>query len=117
MVLNWTGLIELNSAGINRVSKISGVYRLSFLNNSNEYIVHYVGQASNLRERLGQHIPANETNSCCSTKLRQHRCFFRAAAVSSQKNRDGVEATLYNHFNPTCVERIPDTQPLNINFN
>ena len=78
--------------------------------------MHYVGQATNLRERLGQHLLNSETNQCCLSKLKQHKCFFRAAGISSQANRDGAEVALYNHFNPSCVERVPDVQPIDINF-
>ena len=116
MEIKWTGLITLNTNEVEKISEVSGVYRLSYLNNSKEYIVYYVGQADNLKERLKQHLLSSEINTCCINKLKQYNCFFRAAAISRQSDRDGAEVSLYNHFKPTCVERIPDVPPLNINF-
>lgn len=117
MQLNWTNLKELTVTGISNIRTISGVYRLSYLDpNDQKYHVYYVGQAENLKGRLTDHLSGNEVNPCCSRHLQSYNCYFKAAAVSRKADRDGAEAALYNHFNPTCPERVPNVTPLDINF-
>ena len=117
MKLNWSKLIELNESEIATVNEVSAVYRISYLNpNDGKYYVFYVGQAQNLKTRLTEHLPENEKNKCCRDYLEKYTCFFRAAVVKNQSDRDGAEVALYNHFSPSCPERIPDVDSIDINF-
>ena len=117
MQLNWTSRLPLTSEKVQTIREIAGVYKLIYYQLSDEgYYVYYVGQADNLRDRLYQHLPSNEANSCCSKYLKNYNCYFRAAAVSRQSDRDGIEVTLYNKYKPECVEKIPDVEPIDINF-
>ena len=117
MQLKWTSRIKLDQDGANRINEIAGVYRLIYYSpEKNDYYVYYVGQADNLKSRLSQHLIEAENNACCSTYLKKYTCYFRAAGVSSQADRDGAEVALFNKFKPTCTERIPDVEPININF-
>ena len=117
MKLNWTERIPLTESGVSRIKAIAGVYRLIYYNAQKEkYFVYYVGQAEDLNERLGQHLPDTEASACCLGYLRGYTCYLRAAAVSRQADRDGAEVALYNHFEPPCVERIPDVDSIEINF-
>ena len=117
MKLNWTERIRLNQSGISRIKEVSGIYRLIYYSaEKDKYYVYYVGQAENLNKRLVEHLPDTETNNCCKGYLKNYTCYFRVAGVSNQINRDGAEVALYNHFEPTCVDRIPDADPIDINF-
>ena len=117
MKLNWTARIPLTGSGVSRIREIAGVYRLIYYNPSDQkYYVYYVGQAENLKERLQEHLIMNETNKCCLRHLNNYSCYFRAAVVENQSERNGAEVALYNYFGPSCVERIPDVRPLDINF-
>jgi len=117
MQLKWTNLIDLTQTGISKIKEVPGVYRLSFLNSvDNKYYVYYVGQSENLNDRLFQHLSGNETNPCCNKHLENYNCYFKAAAISAQSDRDGAEVSLYLHFKPSCPEKIPDVKPLEINF-
>lgn len=118
MQVKWTELITLDQTGVNRIKDdIAGVYRISHYDSGkNSYYVHYVGQAENLKERLGQHLYGSETNSCCNGFLKNNKCYFRACAISSQSDRDGAEVALYEKYKPQCVERIPDVVAIDINF-
>lgn len=117
MRLIWTGLIDLNETGVSGIKEIPGVYRLDYLNNKdNKYYVYYVGQAENLKKRLSEHLVGNEINSCCWKYLQNYNCYFKTAALSTKSERDGAEVSLYQHFKPNCPERIPDEEPLDINF-
>ena len=117
MKLNWTEQISLTQQGVNRIKTIAGVYRLVYYDGGKGgYYIYYVGQAEDLNDRLSQHLPGNEKNACCQRHLSNYSCYLRAAAISQQSDRDGVEITLYNHYKPSCVERIPDVDPININF-
>ena len=117
MQLNWTSRLSLTNERVETIKEIAGVYRLIYRQpDDNSYYVYYVGQAENLRERLYKHLPENETSSCCKKHLKNYNCYFRAAAVSRQSDRDGIEVTLYNKYKPECVEKIPDAEPIDINF-
>lgn len=118
MTLNWTKRIPLTETGVRTIKAVAGVYRLIHHDSgAGKYYVHYVGQAENLNERLSQHLDGSETNNCCQRYLDRYKCYFRAAAVPRQADRDGAEVALYEHFSePSCVERIPDVKPLDINF-
>ncbi len=117
MQVKWTELIQLDESGVDRIKEVSGVYRISHYHQTDKkYYVHYVGQAENLKERLSQHLPGNETNSECNGFLDNYQCYFRACAISTQAGRDGAEVALYENYKPECVERIPDVDAIEINF-
>lgn len=102
---------------MSRINNVAGVYRLSYYDkNKRGYYIYYVGQASDLNSRLGQHRKGNEVNQCCNGYLNSYDCYFRAAGVSSQSDRDGAEVALYKKYEPGCVEKIPDVNPAEINF-
>ncbi len=117
MQLNWTERIPLTKSGVLRIKAVAGVYRLVYHDTQKDkYFVYYVGQAEDLNERLGQHLSDTETSKCCQGYLKSHTCYLRAVAISRQTDRDGAEVALYNHFEPTCVERIPEVDRIDINF-
>ncbi len=111
------GANSTHTIRVNRIKAIAGVYRLiNYSRADDKYYVYYVGQADDLNNRLSQHLSGNETNKCCQKYLDNYTCYFRAAAISRQADRDRAEVALYNKFEPTCVERIQDVKPLEINF-
>lgn len=117
MVISWTERIPLDEDGIALIRNVAGVYKLIHYNpKKKKYIVHYVGQASDLNARLTKHLPDNEVNEFCSEYLSNYFCYFRAASISKQSDRDSAEVALYNEYKPDCVERIPDVNPIIINF-
>lgn len=117
MQIKWTELIELTDKGVSRIREIAGVYRLSYYDRATQkYYVYYIGQAENLNTRLSEHLEGNEENECCEKHLQRYSCYFRVAAVARQADRDSIEVALYNHFNPSCTEKIPDVQPADVNF-
>lgn len=117
MELKWTDRKQLDKNGADSLKKVAGIYKLiHYDTEKKKYYVHYVGQASDLNDRLSKHLPDAETNACCKKRLKDYDCYFRAAAVSKQSDRDGAEVALYNKYTPSCVERIPDVEPIEINF-
>lgn len=117
MKLNWTERITLTQAGVDRIKAVAGVYCIIYYDQSkNTYYVHYVGQAEDLNDRLSQHLPGNETSKCCQRYLDNYACYFRAVAVLQQADRNGAEVALYSKFKPSCVERIPNVELIDINF-
>lgn len=116
MTLNWTEFIDLDEDGVERIKTIPGVYRLGYLATDEKRYVYYVGQAEDLKLRLSQHLSGSEQNTCCADYVDKSKCYFKAAAVSKQEDRDAVEVALYNKFKPKCCEQIPDCKPCEINF-
>lgn len=118
MKISWTKRIPLNEDGVALINKVAGVYKLIHHDSGKKkYYVHYVGQAKNLNDRLTKHLIDNKDNECCIEYLNEYDCYFRAAAISTQAERDSAEVALYNKYEPKCVERIPDVDPIEINFN
>lgn len=115
MNLNWSDMISLTSEGVSNIRQIAGVYRLSYLDGNNRP-VYYVGQAEDLHDRLSQHLQGAEINEDCCQVLYRYPCYFRAAVVVRKEDRDAIEAALYQHFKPTCCERIPNCAPADINY-
>ena len=115
MNLKWTVLIPLTKANVDSLKKLAGVYRLIYYDaTENKYRVYYVGQANDLSKGLYEHLPGNETKKCCKEYLNKHYCYFRAAPISKQSDRDGVEVALYDKYEPECVGRKPDVDPIEI---
>jgi hypothetical protein len=115
--LNWTNRIKLNTTGVSSTREIPGVYRLIYLNpKDNNYYVFHVGQAENLKASLAQHLPWREQNPHLAYYLKNFRCFFRAATVEHQVERDMTEVALYKYFLPQCMRLMPALQPMQINF-
>jgi excinuclease UvrABC nuclease subunit len=117
MKLVWTEKIDLTTDEVSTIREVAGVYRLGYLDpTDNKYKVYYVGQAANLKTRLTNHLSENEENSCCKRHLSNYNCYFKAAGVSTQSDRDACERALYDHFEPPCVEKVPDVDPADINY-
>ena len=115
MNLKWTVLIPLTKANVDNLKKLPGVYRLIYYDATEKtYRVYYVGQAKDLSKGLFEHLPGNETKKCCKEYLNKHYCYFRAAPISKQSDRDGVEVALYDKYEPECVGRKPDVDPIEI---
>lgn len=116
MTVNWSNVMELNEQNVKLVSDQPGIYRLSH-QDGEDRLFHYVGQAINLKNRIMQHLPSAEKNSCCNNILRTADCYFRYAVIENQSDRDAAEAALYLHCGkPKCCDRIPDCEPCDINF-
>ena len=117
MDLEWTDPIPLTESGVAGINAIAGVYRLMYYDtNKEKRRIYYVGQTKDLNKRLSDHLPSNETKKCCKEYLKEYDCYFRAAGISKADDRDGAEVALYNRFKPPCVDKIPDVDPIEINF-
>jgi hypothetical protein len=115
--LRWTKVLPLSVKGIAEAPR-SGVYRLVFFDISRmKYRVYFVGESKNLEEKLTSHLRGIEKEEVCKVRLLEHRCGFRAAAVSGQPEREKAEAALYRRFKPENITpRFPDLEPADINF-
>ncbi len=89
------------------LSGIGGVYRLSYKSSDGNYYVFYVGQAEDIKERLIQHLSANEMNECIKNYLKTEDCFFRYAKITRQSLRDATERKAYREYGPKCNYQEP----------
>jgi excinuclease UvrABC nuclease subunit len=71
-----------------------------------KYRVFYVGQATDLRARLLQHLGDNEENECIRSE-RAENCVFRFTYVDSQRERDSIESQTIQEYNPKCNTKKP----------
>ncbi len=101
VTLNWESKAPYNENTANNITENSGVYIIcNELNNSN-YIVRYVGQASDLKKRLTEHFYDTEENEELKRYLKKDYIFkVYYAKVSRQSDRDKIESFLYNKFKP-----------------
>lgn len=121
MNLDWIGPHRLTDENVTKyVSAEPGVYRLSVEQTNGEKRIVYVGQSKNLEDRQNQYLNYETKNECLLNHLKNHNCYFKVARVDYADDRDGAERALYDHFKgPECndKDRIPDVQPLDMNFN
>jgi len=115
-ILHWSSLQPLERNNVLTVPETGAVYRLSYRSSDGNYYVFYVGQASNLRERLLSHFPELETNFCIGNKLQNFQCSFRYALVNNAQVRSGAEKALFQHFLPECNTQLPPGPDISINF-
>ncbi len=115
--LNWSDRTKHNATGVSCTREVPGVYRLIYLNpKDNNYYVFHIGQSDNLKVSLAQHLPWREKNPHLAFYLQNYKCFFRAATVEAQIERDMTEVALYKYFLPQCLRLMPNIQPMSINF-
>ncbi len=106
--LTWTNLITLNRDSANEIPEnLPGVYRLSYKGDDGKYYVFYVGQATDIKSRLLQHLSDSESNMCIRNYLTRE-CSFRYAKVINENVRNSAERQMYNYYEPSCNERKPD---------
>lgn len=99
------------------VPRAAGIYLLWVkLTESNKWKCFYVGQASNLEQRLLDHLSESEENECIKTKVSIKVCGFEYTEVSTQNERDGIEKFLYDKYNPKCNQIDPGGTPIVVNL-
>lgn len=119
MKLTWTAPKQLIASQVDRINSVPGVYRISVkLINGNLKVI-YVGQTNDIHHRMKQYLNFDTDNLCLLNHLKQHNCYFRAARVNTQTDRDACEKALFEFFNPECnnPNGIPNVQAAQININ
>ena len=118
--LDWKGYYRYNSVNVNSyTSETSGVYKLSVKLKNGNLKPFYIGQASDLKKRLNEHLSVNEKNDCIKENVSKYECRFKFARLSLQGNRDGAERALYIRYKPECNDpnAIPNGPIIDINPN
>jgi excinuclease UvrABC nuclease subunit len=94
----------------------AGVYLLWVKLKNDKWRCFYAGQANNLETRLLEHLGDSEENECIKTNVSKYICGFEYATVSLQKDRDGIEKFLYDHYGPECNVNDPGGTPISVNL-
>lgn len=94
----------------------AGVYLLWVKLKNGKWKCFYVGQASDLEDRLLDHLSTAETNKCIKNNVSQYICGFEYAKVSRQSDRDGIEKFLYDYYKPKCNQVDPGGTPIEVNL-
>jgi excinuclease UvrABC nuclease subunit len=87
-----------------RVEARPGVYRLSSMVNENQYLVFYVGKATDLRAALLRHLSDKEKNDCILVE-RTKLCQLKVAYVDDGDERDQLAKEEIKRWNPPCNTR------------
>ncbi len=114
--LTWSKLLNLEPlSSLLYIPEVSGVYRLSYRSSDGNIYVFYVGQATNLKERINQHLSQDEANLCIKKMLANYSCFVRYARIDDQEVRNGAESFLYKHYTPSCNITEPFGSNIEVN--
>jgi excinuclease UvrABC nuclease subunit len=94
----------------------AGVYLLWVKLKSGKWRCFYVGQASDLQDRLLDHLSGEEENDCIKKNVSKYICGFEYAQVSKESDRNGIEKFLYDHYKPECNNVDPGGSPIEVNI-
>lgn len=115
--VSWSTLRDFNSENARRyVPTSAGVYLLWMKLKNGDWRCYYVGQATNLEERLLAHLSTSETNACIKNHVDQHVNAYCYASVGKQSDRDGIEKYLYDTYKPECNQKDPGGTPIPVNL-
>ena len=79
----------------------AGVYMLRVKSKDDGRQIIYVGQASNLRERLLDHLSSNEPNECLRAR-QKYTVQYCWIEISREKERDYEERAKIAKYQPKC---------------
>jgi len=117
MKVDWSSFHRLTRANVlDNAPASAGVYTLWVQLQNEKWRCYYVGQASNIEQRLLDHISDDEPNSGIRANVNKYISGFESANVGKQTDRDGIEKYLYNYYKPECNEVDPGGTPIEINL-
>jgi excinuclease UvrABC nuclease subunit len=91
--INWlTHSFSINDPGASW-KEVAGVYIFAGINQANQWVPLYIGQASSLAARLATHERWSEAKRLGATHI-------HARAVAKQSDRDAIERALIEAFQP-----------------
>ena len=118
MDIKWFGVFSPYTKDIvnSNAPESAGIYLLVVKLKDGNWKIFYVGKASNLNERLLQHLSNEEPNICIRKKVEEKVCGFLYALVSKETDRDGIEKYLYDHYKTECNNNDPGGKPVVVNL-
>lgn len=115
MELEWSGRFSYDEQSVKKyVLKKPGNYMIMVKLKNENFRPIYVGKASNLEERLLEHLSYYEPNSCLKKHIKDHILVMRYCYVSSEIDRTNVEYTLYKNYSHECNQNIPEGREISI---
>jgi hypothetical protein len=117
-VVSWVGPLLFSRDEISRIPvRIPGVYLLHAFNRYLGYYPPiYVGQTSDLTNRLIQHMESQTTSPEIRYVRKTFRMYFTAAPVLSREMREAIEAGLIGALRPMCNRQVPRIRPIYCNL-
>lgn len=94
----------------------AGVYLLWVKLKNGKWRCFYVGQGSDIKDRLFDHLSDDEENEGIKNKVSKYICGFEYAKVSKQSDRDSIEKFLYDYYEPKCNKVDPGGSPIEVNL-
>jgi excinuclease UvrABC nuclease subunit len=117
MQITWSSFQNLTEENVRKyVPKDAGVYLLWVKLKNEKWRCYYVGQADDLERRLLEHLSDEEKNPCIKTNVHDYISGYKYAKVARQSDRDGIEKSLYDHYEPECNEKDPGGEPIEVNL-
>lgn len=107
--MNWKGRYSFDEESVKKyVMNKAGNYMLLVKQKNGNYRPVYVGKASNLEQRLLEHLFGAGSNSCLNKHVKEHILGMRYCYVSSEIDRQNVEYTLYKNYSHECNQNEPE---------
>jgi|GEM_PF-3188885 len=108
--LTWTKLDVLNERAAKGIpNNLPGVYRLSYRHEDGNFYVFYVGQSTDIKVRLSQHLDLDtETNETIKFYIKSKECYFRYAQISEEYIRKAAERQMFKHYQPKGNNIVPE---------
>lgn len=118
MELKWSGFHDSYSPEVVKkyVPTSAGIYLLWVKLKNDKWRCIYVGQATQLEERLLSHLSSSEPNESIKNNVSNYVIGFEYAEVSEQYARDGIEKFLYDAYKPECNSQDPGGTAISVNL-
>ncbi|MFZ5817892.1 MAG: hypothetical protein ACOY93_21790 [Bacillota bacterium] len=123
--LDWKGGRFEHPFDIVDVPQKPGVFKLHARQESGEWEVFFVGQASNLYATLLAYMgtiaegdaQAAGINACAKERIASAEVAYSYAVVVDETDRKGCVRSLYDYFQPSCnqPEHVPDVTNIGCN--
>ena len=118
ITLKWNPLTILNEDTIKSIdNNITAAYRLSYKHKNGNIYVFYVGESTNLKDKLLEFLNSDE-NQCIENYIKSYVCYFRYTEINETALRIKVASKLYKYYQPACGEPLQDDEiDIEININ
>ena len=115
--LKWVGPLVFRESEVEHLPQaVSGVYLLHGVSiEHGGYPVFYVGQSTDVRTRLKQHLSPSQAKGIITAARRLGDTFFSAAPLPLEL-LDPVEAGLVHMLRPVGNAQIPTARPVLVNL-
>jgi hypothetical protein len=103
----WSKLKKFTDEQIDALGdNTPGVYRLSYKESDDQYYMFFVGESTNIKAALKDHLHG-VSNPCIAIK-KTKECAFKFSEIDSPDTRKAAVKLIYRHYQPACNSGEPE---------